>query len=237
MTTLTAIFTSDGTWNSGSASAVWMTKSGGGGGTPANDVGSGGAGSAELVTGMLIPVTPNTDYAVVIGAGGLAAANQALPAAAGNTTFAGFKALGAGNYAHHLGGMGSNSGAGGGCGGSIGLISGGGFDPKGARESCHYSGGCGGSGTSPTYPSSPAGGPGVSGGILPVQGTAVGSDEGGGAGAGSLWGGNNGSDGLVAAADANATYYGSGAGGAGGSSGAITGSNGAAGVVILMTVQ
>lgn len=250
--TVTSVFTSDGTWNSGSASAVFMTMVGGGAGSTNagdsfNDNGpTGGAGSGELVVNRLIAVDPNTDYAVVIGVAGLGATSHGVaPTPPTASTFHGFSALGAGSYRGHQHAT-DNSGAGGGCGGSVGLIDGAGFIARGSLEASGWSGGAGGGGGPPTYASySPdqiyptgANGPGVSGGVKATAGPAGGGAFGGpgGAGAGSLWGGTDGAAaGNMATADP--THYGAGAGGSGVVSGFINGGNGAPGYVLLMTVQ
>lgn len=249
----TATFTGNGSWTCPEGvSAVWLMMVGGGSGAPGsgdsfNDHGAtGGAGSAELCVGRMVPVTPGNIYSVVVGAKGTGTTHGVAPIAAGDSSFNGYVALKAGPWAPSTLGS-SNSGSGGGVGGSVGFIAGAGFDVKGRLESRHYVGGAGGKGGTPTY----GGEAGVSGGVQASPGTpgtpgsGVGgvTPTGGGAGAGSLWGGTDGGDGggtnlATLQAPANLSHYGAGAGGTGEASTNpfITGGDGAGGYVVLMWV-
>lgn len=251
MASQSRIFTSSGTWTAPQdVSAVFWTSTGGGSGTPGardkfNANGTvGGGGSAELVCNKLIPVIPSEEYEVIVGQAGVGASYNTSPTAAGPSTFAGFRVLGAKEWlitdsvtGSHLMGP-EESGAGGGPGGSIGCLDGGLFDPKGKRECCHYTGGSGGGEGSPRPESQ-----GTLGGLLAEQGplatagSGVGGTTpgGGGAGGASIWGGNNGAQGAQGQSTPDPSAYGAGAGASGepATNIIVQGSNGSPGVVIL----
>lgn len=256
MATRAQLFSANGIWHSPlGVTAVFMAQTAGGAGNPGsgdhyNDNGAlGGGGSAEACMGMMIPVIPDTDYTVAIGVGGIGQTHGVHPTPPGNTIFAGLKTLAAGAYRGNPLGT-ANSGSGGGVGGSIGFINGGGFDPRGLREGRHYTGGGGGGGgqyaTGPV--DDPLNGPyfdrcGVHGGFVsvhgamgpPGSGVAGVTPSSGGPGAGTYWGGNNGSA-YNTRTNADPTHYGSGSGGPGEPTTGvfILGGNGAGGCVLLM---
>jgi hypothetical protein len=224
MPTKSVSFTSSGTWTCPpTVSAVLLTMIGGGSGMVAMH--EGGAGGAEAVIGLMIPVVPNQEYSVVVGSKGLGAdAEGEAPVPPTASSFAGFTALGAGKRQTPFGEdapfnfVGRNSGSGGGAGGALGGSGGGGFEASGVQEAPHFFGGsAGGYGVS----GSDVGG---HGGLYAVKGSTVGGNtNSGGPGGSSIWGrGGNGGDasgvdGVCYNKDAPATSYGAGAGGNGNS--------------------
>jgi len=226
MTTRTAEFTANGNWTCpAGVSGVIVTMVGGGCGTPPGDEfrSSGGGGSAELMTAKMVSVVPNTVYPIVVGAKGLASVNNSVkPTGQGDSTFNGFIALKAGTFST-AGVYGANhSGGGGGVGGGL---PDGGQRHRGLLESRHSTGGCsGGLGVAYSDISS------VNGGVVAQQGSGI---EGGGEGAGAIWGGTDGANTGSAGNDAAADHYGAGGGGTSGHA-FIGGGDGATGYVLLM---
>ncbi len=247
MSTRTAVFAAGDDWVCpAGVSAVFLAMVPGGAGSfGAGDTFSfhgsaGGGGSGEMMMGRPISVTPGDTYTVTVGiqGGGLTYAGSFAGGLTYPTSssFSGLHVL-PGNYAPGNGP--GNSGGGGGVGGSTGGSGGGGFDRRGRREACHFTGGAGG-GFGSFYDGlhSPSGG--VLGGALGFTGidTGVGGDFGhgaGGAGGGTIFGGNTGGNSRTTPPDGTSTNYGSGAGGAGEpQSGTVNGGNGSPGYVVLM---
>jgi hypothetical protein len=223
MPTKSAEFTANGSWTAPArVYAVHLTMIGGGAGaTTSGATPCGGAGAAEMCTNRRVPVTPGTTYSVVIGGKGLGATVRGTqPTPPGNSSFAGFIALGAGPYGGTVGAQGQPqwSGNGGGVGGGSGQSAGGTWNgPYGfggvyylpIREACGWWGGGAGGGGYPSYANPVQGLPGTTngpdfrvgtgtghGGLATLQGRWLHSTNGnayggGGAGATTIWGGGN----------------------------------------------
>ena len=247
MGTFSAVFTVAGTsiWTCPlNVSAVWLTSVGGGSGASrsagsSNAYNSSGAGAAEMVCNRLIPVIPDNNYTVTIGAKGMGATtNLGIPVPPTASSFVGpgtvYNALGGGAYvnAYDAG----NSGNGGGAGGGKGNVSGGG-GTKLRREAGRYAGGAAGNMGSPF----PNNGSDSHGGYQSFQQPIIpppsDTNRVGGGGGATIWGAVNGGGHNQAGQNAPATSYGAGgsAGGASDTPSAIlAGGNGCDGYVLLI---
>ena len=273
-TSQTALFTVSGTWTCpAGVTAVWLTISAGGGGSPGSwsypnieRQSTGGGGSGEYGTNITMSVVPGTVYTVTVGTGGLGTLYHTIPSttSASSSQFNGVTANFPVNFNTHVTTIldGSNSGGGGGFAAASPGKSGGydghfgpnnGANQMGKRESGRWTGGGnGGFGTGPSlgalYPNQVSGyfTSGIGGGTMAINGAGAGIEPfgnygGGGAGAGTVFGGTNGTNfrAAVTAATASAICYGAGSGGSGlGQDGTpkSVGGNGATGVVMLMWV-
>ena len=231
---------------------------GGGGGMYYNVSNSGfsyamqGGGGGGLAWKNNISVTPGTEYAITVGAGGLFGAYSGGSTAGGASyvsmvSEALLKAYGGnpGRYSQTVaGGVATFSGGGGGAGGSSVAYMGSGDGPSGGGGAGGYSGngGNGGTQTSGRLPTNGSGGGGAGGGQPVVDRRSAG---GGGTGlqgqgsngtANSTTGGGGGSGGSQGSSIQSASTGGNYGGGGGGSSSVFygTGGNGANGAVRIM---
>jgi hypothetical protein len=232
-----------------SAIDILIVGGGGGGGGGANRAGGGG-GAGGVVYRTSYAITPNTEYVIKVGAGGLS--SNANGSSGGDSSFDTLIALG-GGYGTGYYTTPTNGGSGGGGGqdqsiGGSGLqpsSASGGYGNNGARGYYQAGGGGGGAGSAGvagTY--SGNGGNGGAGISNSITGSAV-FYAGGGGGAteltsyvGGTGGTGGGGNGGKAGPGSNATYYGSGGGGGGQSGSVFTnkGGTGYQGIVIFKYV-
>ena len=205
------IFTSDGTFTAGAGvtqvSLLMIGGGGGGGGGQAGNYGGGGGGGGEMVTGCIYPVTPASDYDIVIGTAGTGGAAATNGVNGGDTSFDS-TIVAKGGSKGLLGGPGSGLGG------------------AGGTDSHSFDGSNGGS--------SAGGAAGVSQAIFLDGGDGGDASADSGGGGGSTMGGKGGLGGTPGGGGYNAETN-SGGGGGGGSDNNGVGGAGAAGICIVFS--